>query len=408
MGLAAQSFADEAPGSSAESQDIQGLIRGMDLSARQPSGEGYYVEMPGGLTAGLSLDRGLQEHLEGELERYAVPTGSVVAMVPSTGEVLAYVNHGAPIGDGPDVARDPTPPAASVFKVITAAALVDAGVGPDTRVCYGGGFSRLTERDLEDDERRDRRCGTLSDAMGSSINAIFAKLADRNLEPGTLERYASAFGFGHALPFDLRTRPSPSEVPEERLEFARTSAGFWHMHMSPMHGALIAATVANAGQMPRPGIVSTLTAEDGEVLYRREPSIFRSVIGRGTARSVGRMMERTVTHGTARRSFFDPEGNAFLPGIRVAGKTGTLSGSEPYRGYTWWVGFAPADAPEIAVAALVVNEPRWRIKASYMAREALRYYLVERPRRLRREQAEREQQASVSAVSEEARATGDP
>jgi cell division protein FtsI/penicillin-binding protein 2 len=91
------------------------------------------------------------------------------------------------------------------------------------------------------------------------------------------------------------------------------------------------------------------------------------------------MMERTVTDGTARRSFHDARGNAFLPGIRVAGKTGTLSGSDPYRGYTWWVGFAPADRPTIAVAALVVNTPRWRIKASYLARETLRYYLVERP-----------------------------
>lgn len=159
------------------------------------------------------------------------------------------------------------------------------------------------------------------------------------------------------------------------------------MHMSPLHGAIIAATLANGGQMARPTMVNVLRDSQGEVMYVHEPTIFRSVISRGTAQAVGRMMERTVTHGTARRSFFDPDGNAFLPGIRVAGKTGTLSGSNPYRGYTWWVGFAPVDAPEIAVAALVVNEPRWRIKASYMAREALRHYLVERPRRLAREEA---------------------
>ena len=83
--------------------------------------------------------------------------------------------------------------------------------------------------------------------------------------------------------------------------------------------------------------------------------------------------------GTARRTFHDRHGRPFLPGVRIAGKTGTLSGSDPYRGYTWWVGFAPAEAPTIAVAALAVNTPLWRIKASYVAREALRYYLVERP-----------------------------
>jgi cell division protein FtsI/penicillin-binding protein 2 len=96
------------------------------------------------------------------------------------------------------------------------------------------------------------------------------------------------------------------------------------------------------------------------------------------------MMELTVSRGTAHGAFFDQAGNAFLPGIAVAGKTGTLTAESPYRGYTWWVGFAPAERPTIAVAALVVNSPRWRIKASYVAREALRYYLVERPRDLER------------------------
>ena len=88
------------------------------------------------------------------------------------------------------------------------------------------------------------------------------------------------------------------------------------------------------------------------------------------------MMTRTVTHGTAKKAFWDPKGRPFLPGIAVAGKTGTLSRSNPYRRYNWWVGYAPVDDPKIAVASLVVNELKWRIKASYVAREALREYLV--------------------------------
>jgi cell division protein FtsI/penicillin-binding protein 2 len=116
------------------------------------------------------------------------------------------------------------------------------------------------------------------------------------------------------------------------------------------------------------------------------------------------MMERTTTHGTGRRTFFDDHGNAFLPGIAVAGKTGTLSSSEPYRGYTWWVGFAPADAPTIAVAALVVNTPRWRIKAVYAARETLRYYLVEAPRRrAAAERAAAERAAAEASAASAAR-----
>jgi len=141
-------------------------------------------------------------------------------------------------------------------------------------------------------------------------------------------------------------KPSPAEVPTDRLEFARTSAGFWHMHMSPLHGALVAATIANDGQMPRAAIVHEVRSASGERLYQHAPEVYRAVLSRRTARRVGEMMERTVTHGTARRTFHDNAGNAFLPGVRIAGKTGTLTGSDPYRGYTWWVGFAPADEME--------------------------------------------------------------
>ena len=62
--------------------------------------------------------------------------------------------------------------------------------------------------------------------------------------------------------------------------------------------------------------------------------------------------------------------------VSVAGKTGSLTQQNPYRAYSWWVGFAPVEKPRIAIAVLVVNSPKWRIKASYAARETLRHYLI--------------------------------
>lgn len=337
-------------------------------------------DLEGGETAVLSLDPGLQGAIEGVFERYEVPWGSLVAIEPSTGRVLAYVSHSSADPEAGDLARAPTAPAASVFKVITGAALLDEGVGPTTRVCYHGGGSRLTIAQLTDDPAHDTQCATLEDAMGGSINAVFAKLADRHLDPATLGRYASAFGFGEALPFDVPTQPSPIEIPEERLEFARTSAGFWHSQLSPLHGALIAATIANDGRMPRATMVDQVIDRSGHVSWEQRPQVHRQVVGRLTARALNRMMRRTVARGTARRAFHDDHGVAFVPGVEIAGKTGTLSSERPFRGYTWFIGFAPADAPTIAVAALVVNRPEWRIKASFVAREALRQYLVVRPR----------------------------
>jgi peptidoglycan glycosyltransferase len=380
--------ARETPSARREAPEVRRprSLRSLDPLRHHAVDGSLVTDLDGGSTAILTLDPGLQSAVTGVFERYEVPWGALVAIEPSTGRVLAYVSHSSadPEGAG-DLARAATAPAASVFKVITGAALLDAGVGPQTRVCYHGGGSRLLREHLEDDARRDTACATLTEAMGGSINAVFAKLADRHLEPPTLSRYASAFGFGEALPFDAPTSASAIDVPtSDRLEFARTSAGFWHSRLSPLHGAIIAATIANDGRMPRASMVSEVIDAEGHVVYTHRPTIHREVIGRLTARSLGRMMRRTVSHGTARRTFHDDRGNPFLPGIEVAGKTGTLSEERPFRGYTWWVGFAPVDDPQIALAALVVNRPEWRIKASFVAREALRHWLVVRPREARR------------------------
>lgn len=359
------------------------LLKGFDPLKHELVGGKLVSKLSDGRVAELSLEPGLQRHVQGLLERYQVPYGALAAMDPNTGRILAYVNHSSAEPGARDLLRDSTPPAASVFKLVTTAALLDHGVDPKVRVCYGGGASSIESRDLEDNPGRDRNCASLTNALGRSVNTVFAKLADRRLNQTSLRRYAEAFGFGHALPFDVKMQSGRAEVPSGRLEFARTAAGFWHMHMSPLHAVLVSATVANSGVMPRASMIRRVTEPSGEVVYSHRPSPFRSVIPASTARVLGRMMEGTVTKGTARRAFFDERGNAFLPGIRVAGKTGSLSTDRPYRAYSWWVGFAPADKPEIAVAALVVNSPKWRIKGSYLAREALRNYLVTRVRKQR-------------------------
>ncbi len=345
------------------------------LSHREEDGA-LLSDLPDGNTALLTLDADLQRAVESYFERYSVPYGALVAIEPATGRVLAYVSHSSADPDAGDLARDASAPAASVFKIITASALLEAGVGPQTEVCYHGGASRISLSLLTPDPVHDTACASLSTALGRSLNVVFARLADQRLDPATLGRYASAFGFGEALPFDVPTEESVIEIPEERLEFARTAAGFWHSHMSPLHGALIAATVANGGQMPRAGIVDRVLDRAGHVTWEQHPETFRSVIGRRTARALGEMMQRTVSEGTARRAFHDDHGRPFLPEVEVAGKTGTLASERPYRGYTWWVGFAPADEPRIALAALVINTPEWRIKASHVAVEALRQYII--------------------------------
>lgn len=348
----------------------------LDLARAQHVEDGWVVPRRDGTRAVLTVDEDLQSYVGSLFARYDVPVGGFVAIEPKTGRVLAYVGYEAGKGESFAVVTDPSPPAASVFKIVTASALLDGGVTSSTSVCYGGGTRALVQADLVDNPQRDRWCATLADAMGYSINAIFAKLADRHLDEARMTRYVSAFGFGQRLPFDLPVVPSPAEVPESRLERARMAAGFWHSQLSPLHGALLASTIANDGGMPYVAIVDRIESPSGETLYQHTPRTFRQVVPRQTARIAGEMMTRTVTHGTSKKAFWDSRGRSLLPGIRVAGKTGTLSRYEPHRTYNWWVGYAPVDDPKIAVAALVVNDPKWRIKPSYVAREALREYLI--------------------------------
>ena len=107
-------------------------------------------------------------------------------------------------------------------------------------------------------------------------------------------------------------------------------------------------------------------------------------MSKDTALAVTRMMEVTVADGTSYRAFHDARGGTYLPGVTVAGKTGTLTDpngtiagmpEKQGRYYTWFTGFAPSRAPEVAVAVLVVNGPVWKVKANVVAREMLRAWL---------------------------------
>jgi cell division protein FtsI/penicillin-binding protein 2 len=346
-------------------------IDGLALLKRaRVENEKYWSTLDSGERALLTLDPVLQAHVEKLFVQYQVPAAALVAIEPSTGRVPAYVSHSYPAQAGIDRAIDSSPPAASVFKVITSSALIDAGVGPETRMCYGGGASSLQPIDLIDNPKRDRACTTLAAALGHSTNAVFAKLASRKLNPSTLQRYAEAFGFGKHLTTELRATAGECEVPEQSLEFARTAAGFWHSHLSPLHAAMIAATLANGGVMPYASMIERVVAPDGKLLHSRASQPGHRVIPQATAREVGRMMLKTVSEGTAHDAFYE-RGRPVLGSVAVAGKTGSLSANDPYRAYSWWMGFAPADDPQIALAALVVNGPQWRIKSSFVARDAL-------------------------------------
>jgi membrane peptidoglycan carboxypeptidase len=375
-------------------------LAGLDLTQLTVKDQGVTAPLPDKKSARLAIDPSLQRVADAVMSTHHLPEAAVVVMDVETGKVLVYASH---VEKGPkrDLAVEAQAPAASVFKMVTATSLVEsAGITADQRECYSGGEQRLSAQDLVPDPKRDRWCTTVGGAMGRSINTVFARLALAHLTPAQLDETARSLGFGSALPFDVPVQISAAHFPEEPLGFARTAAGFWNTTLSPMHAAWMSAAIARGGEPVRPVLV-TEVAEDGNVRWSAPSAAAGStglaqkrVMKPETAHALTAMMDTTVSDGTSYRAFHDSKGRAFLPGVAVAGKTGTLTDATSQRFYTWFTGFAPsrpivfppdaskdghepAQPRKVAFGVLVVNDPKWTIKANVLAREVLRAYFAE-------------------------------
>ncbi len=354
-------------------------LEGLDLTRIDDRGDVALAPAFGTRKAELTLNTKYQRAALGFLREGKVPEGAVVMTDIKTGRVLVWASY---VMDGAmhDVAAEATAPSASVFKVVTGSALVEGGVPPSYKQCYSGGEHTIKASDLVENKRRDKWCATMGQAMGRSINTVFARLAAKNLTRDKLTGMANKLGWGADQPFDVKIAPSTITLPEDEVGFARTAAGFWNTTLSPFQGANLATTIANGGEVLRLSIVSSVKDEAGEI-YRGATSrqVLKRALEASVATQVTSMMEQTVDNGTSYKSFHDKHGKAYLPDIRIAGKTGTLTkpvADGPF--YTWWVGFAPSNKPEIALSVLVANRPKWRVKATNIASDMLRVYFADK------------------------------
>jgi cell division protein FtsI/penicillin-binding protein 2 len=366
--------ASEAPAAApAEAPPGPPLVLG-DFELDEDSGR--YVAPLGGGRAVLTLEPGLQARLTRLLADYRVPWGATVLLEPRTGRVLALAEYSQKEPGARGLSLRAMAPAASIFKIVTTAALLQRGVGPDAEVCYHGGKHGLAPRHLADDPQRDRRCLTLAAALGHSANAVFAKLADRGLSAELLRSEAEHFLWNAPIPFARPVEVSRADIPDDPFSLAQTAAGFGPVRLSALHAAVVAAIVANGGVFVPPEIV-----DSAEGAPRPGSPDARRVVDERVAEALGGMMRTTVTEGTARRFFRDRQARAAFGDLAIAGKTGSLAERDPYRDYSWFVGFAPVDHPQVAVASVVVNERLWRVRAPYVAREALRAWFEGAPGR---------------------------
>jgi cell division protein FtsI/penicillin-binding protein 2 len=277
--------------------------------------------------------------------------------------------QGPPIVESaPELATTVWAPAASVFKLVTAHALLDAGLGPDDPVRFHGGIRSVMKSNLVDDRRDNRADGSLSFAVAESNNAIMGKLAHKHLDRARMTKAAREMGLGLVPAFALEAEPSRVTPPEGELEFAQFSAGFDGSFLSALDGALMTNTVATGGMRVTPRIVAAVVDDKGS--HRAVlPGPRTRAIPEAQAREIGRMMERTCESGTAQRAFSGRRPGSPLHGMKIAGKTGSLSIDKPsYLGISWFVAYAPADRPEYVVAVVLGNAELWWLKANLAAR----------------------------------------
>ena len=331
--------------------------------------------LPNGSRVALSLNEELQGQIFNLFRRFDPLYGVFAAMEPDTGRVVALVGYRRGGESDPWLPLKAIYPAASLIKVITASAAIERGnVSPQDEISYRGGIYGISRGGLHARGGRGTQSMTLEEAIARSANAVFGKVAVNDVGGPVLEEYLAKFGFGQRIPFDLPVETSRGEVPREEYELARTGAGFGEVYVSPLHMAMIMSAIASGGAMPRPVLIDRIEDRDGAPLYESSPVKWRDTVLPETANAVVRMMVKTVEMGTSHRTFGSPERTPLLHDMDIAGKTGSLSGWTPAVHFEWFAGVAPVGSPRLALAALVVNDNRWKIKGSYVGKEAFNSY----------------------------------
>jgi peptidoglycan glycosyltransferase len=364
--------ADPAAAAPAPARTIAAVAELLDLDRLTLSagGDHYEAQLADGRRAVLTLDPVLQAYAEKLLLQARAPRGAIVAMAPD-GRILALAGRRSEMSSKRSagknaasdwrLATDVWAPAASVFKLVTASALVAAGVDPSDKICYHGGIRSVRESNLRDN-KRDSRCESLTYGVAHSNNAILGKLAFQKLEPPALLKIAQELGITTGFPgTELKGMAGAVEVPGTRdLSFALTAAGFTGSRLSAVGGALLAATFADDGEQPVPRLVASIDGVALPVAGRRR------AIASEIARAVGRMMLATCEFGSAARSF------GRRNELQVAGKTGTLTRTDPfYMEHSWFVGYAPADQPKIIVSVVLGNPENWHLRGHEAARRLI-------------------------------------
>lgn len=302
--------------------------------------------------------------------------GAVVALEPSTGRILAMVS--TPSFDPNDLADhtgskvtsawqrltadDQSPllnrafqqtyPPGSTFKLVTAAAALSSGRYTPTGEVPGPARLDLPLTNVDLPNYFDGTCSpnsqttTIKRALEKSCNTTFGAIG-MDLGQDALRKQAEAFGFGEHfdVPLPVATSVFPSELNAPQT--AQSAIGQFDVRATPLEMAMVVAAIANQGVLMKPYLVDEVSGPDLEVLDRTSPEEMGRAVRPQVAADLTAMMVSVVENGTAT--------NGQIDGVQVAGKTGTAQVAEGKNPHAWFVCFAPANDPKVAIAVVLEN-----------------------------------------------------
>lgn len=342
-------------------------------NAKLNSSGKFCSALPEGGSVVYAINERVQRRAEKLMHDYKVPYAALVAIEPKTGRVLAAVSHSALQPDWEQNGCYNLYPMASLFKIVTAAAaLEEKKVSADTPFAYNGKHTSESPKYWHVRPGRRNQQMSLSMAMGKSVNPVFGRLAGEVVGRDPLQTYADRFGFNQEIFPGTQIVPSRAPVPAALEALMLTGAGLnREVRVSPYHAASIIGAVANGGVMMAPTLAQEVLDPHGVPIFIQKPSVLRRVVTPETAASLAHMLSTTVVSGTSRKAFHDRRGRPMFASLRVAAKTGSIDGKEPPGHYSWFAAYAPMEDPQIAIAALVINQNTWHIKATHLGEQAL-------------------------------------
>ncbi len=329
------------------------------------------------LTVESSVDTDFQSYILSLLKKSNTVRAAVVVMQPDDGRILAMVSYDSE-ANGENLCLKADYPAASLFKIISAAAALDsAGFSPEKKVTFVGRKHTLYKNQLKNKKSKYEATISFKRAFASSINPVFGKLG---IYVGyeALTKSAEKFFFHRSIPFDFPVGKSEVFIPEDDFGLAELASGFNKgTTISPLHAALLSSAVVNDGVMMKPWVVKRVVNGAGQVLYENHESKMGVSVSPETARALRVLMKDTVIHGTCRKTFFRERRKKVYKNVEIGAKTGTINDRNDEFKYDWLTAYVvPKNGRKgICIAVLGIHGKILGVRANRLGRSIIRYYL---------------------------------